>query len=160
MTLESIAAISEVVGAVAVVISLLYVGIQIRQNTVSQNALMHQQLVDSQNEVNRNISSNPQVNALIEKATVDIKSLSNEEMRQLRFAYFGFFNLWHIAFANFRRGMLEQYIWEEWERGATWMLTNDPAARYVWDDLSEVYESSFRKHIYSLVGVAVGRSSV
>jgi hypothetical protein len=150
MTVEVVAALAEIVGAIAVVISLVYVGIQIRQNTISQNALMHQQLMDSQNEVNRNISSNPDVNALIEKATKDFDSLSNEEIRQLRFAYFGFFNIWHIAYQNFHRGMLEKHVLEEWERGAAWMLSTDPAAKAVWDDLSAVYDPVFRTHINKL----------
>ncbi|MGR8946687.1 MAG: hypothetical protein ACU84Q_01480 [Gammaproteobacteria bacterium] len=151
MTLEQAAAVAEIIGAVAVVISLVYVGVQIRQNTISQNALMHQQLVDSQNEVNRNISNNPDVNALIENATKDIHSLSNEELRQLRFAYFGFFNIWHIAYQNYHRGMLEKPVLEEWERGIAWMLSTDSAARAVWDDLSPVYEPTFREHINSLL---------
>ena len=106
MTIEQGAALAEIVGAVAVVISLIYVGVQIRQNTISQNAL-------------------------IEKATNDIHSLSNEELRQLRFTYFGFFNIWHIAYKNHHRGMLEKQVLEEWERGAAWMLTTDlPHERY------------------------------
>lgn len=151
MNVEVASAIAEIVGAVAVVISLVYVGIQIRQNTISQNALMHQQLMDSQNEVNRNISSNPEVNALIEKAASDFSALSNEEVRQLRFAYFGFFNIWHIAHQNFHRGMLEQHVLEEWERGAAWMLSTDRAAKAVWDDLSPVYDPAFRRHINNRV---------
>ena len=151
MDIQDAAAIAEIVGSIAVVISLVYVGVQIRQNTISQNALMHQQLMDSQNEVNRNISSNPEVNALIEKATKDLGALTNEEIRQLRFAYFGFFNIWHIAYQNYQRGMLEKPVLQEWERGAAWMLSTDPAAKSVWDDLSPVYEPVFRNHINKLV---------
>ena len=100
MDLDVIVAIAETVGAVAVVVSLIYVGVQIRQNTVTQNAQMHQQLVEAQNETNRAIIDNPELSELVNKANEDFDSLVPGEVNRLNFYYFNYFNLWQIAVAK------------------------------------------------------------
>ena len=146
MSLELLIAICEVVGAVAVVVSLVYVGYQIRDNTTSQHAMMHQHLSDSQNEANRGISERPEVADLLARANDDLQALSEADRIRLDFVYFTFFNLWHSAFANYRRGMLEESIWLQWDHGYEW-LTRRPATKEVWRGLADIYEPEFRAHV-------------
>jgi hypothetical protein len=113
MDIDVVIAVSEVVSAVAVVISLAYVGVQIRQNTVSQNAIMHQQLVASQNDAHRAIIDNEELSDLIARANVDFEALTPSEANRLNFLYINFFNLWQVAYANSQRGTLEQYLLDE-----------------------------------------------
>ena len=150
MSLELIIAVCEVVGAVAVVVSLIYVGYQIRDNTTSQHAMMHQHLSDSQNEANRGISERPEVAELLAKANDDLMALSAADRIRLDFVYFTFFNLWHSAFANYRRGMLEERIWRQWDDGYEWLFVR-PATKEVWRGLENIYEPEFRAHVESKV---------
>ena len=53
MSWEIAASIAEIVSAVAVVISLLYVANEVRQNTIASRASTHQQYIDTQTNVNR-----------------------------------------------------------------------------------------------------------
>ena len=146
MSLELIIAICEVVGAVAVVVSLIYVGYQIRDNTTSQHAMMHQHLSDSQNEANRGISERPEVAELLARANDNLDTLSAADRIRLDFVYFTFFNLWHSAFANYRRGMLEEGIWLQWDHGYEWLFRR-PATKEVWNELEKIYEPEFQAHV-------------
>lgn len=49
MTLENLANIAEIVGVIAVVASLLFVGVQLRQNDKTATAQIHQQVVENYN---------------------------------------------------------------------------------------------------------------
>ena len=147
MNVDVIVATSEIIGAIAVVISLVYVGVQIRQNTVSQNALMHQQLVDSQNDTNRAITDNKEITELIEKANDDFESLSRSEVSRLAFVYFSFFNLWHVAFENHRRRMVETHVLEEWDRGYEFLFKTNNSCVKIWKQLESVYDPQFRERV-------------
>ena len=92
MNLEFVVALSEVIGAIALVISLVYVGVQIHQNTVSQNALVHQQLLESQTSANRAIVDNETVSDLLDRANRDLTSLTPSELIKINFVFFNFFN--------------------------------------------------------------------
>ena len=147
MNWDAIGAISEVVGAAAVVISLIYVAIQIRQNTISQNAQMHQQLLESQTGANRGIVDNEGIAELVVKANSDFETLTPSELLKLNFVYLNFFNLWHSAYANHERGMLDSSIWEQWDRGYRWAFTTQEATVSIWNGLSSVYDPRFRAHV-------------
>ena len=56
MNWEAIGVVAEVVGAAGVIITLVYLAIQIRQNTASTKSLTQQQLFDSVMQVNCRIA--------------------------------------------------------------------------------------------------------
>ena len=101
MNWEAAGAIGELIGALAVVISLAYVGIQVRHNTASQNGLMHQQLVDSQNDANRILIENPEFAELLDKANNDFDSLAAKDKNRVLWMYINFINLWAEGQWNF-----------------------------------------------------------
>ena len=151
MNLDVVVAIAETVGAVAVVISLAYVGVQIRQNTITQTAQMHQQLVEAQNETNRAIIDNPELSELVNNANEDFDSLSAGDVNRLTFYYFNYFNLWQIAFANTQRGLLEPYLLKEWDRGYGIVFKTNASGRRIWALTREAYDPEFREHTERII---------
>jgi hypothetical protein len=61
MTLEELGYISQIIGLVAVFASLIFVGLQIRQNTKAIKARSHHAVTDSFNAINNLILSDPKV---------------------------------------------------------------------------------------------------
>ena len=151
MDIDVVIATAETIGAIAVVVSLIYVGVQIRQNTVTQAAQMHQQLVEAQNETNRAIIDNPELSALVNKANENFDALSHEETTRLIFYYFNYFNLWQIAFANTKRGILEPYLLEEWDRGYGIVFRTNVSGRRIWAITKEAYDPEFREHTERII---------
>lgn len=69
LTLDDFGNLGEVVSAIAVVISLLYLGVQIRQSTRSVRSASFQELLNHIAEVNLRVGENPEIAELYRVAS-------------------------------------------------------------------------------------------
>jgi len=76
---EAVGAIAEILGAIAVIATLGYLAIQIRENTRSTTASIYQSAMDGCVELNRTLSE-VDVGELYFKATTNLESLSEVEL--------------------------------------------------------------------------------
>ena len=137
--LERYAHIAEIVGAITVVLSVLYLGYEIRRNTTaSQMEATQNLLVLDQQLVERLIE--PHVNAILVKARNDLASLSEEEREVFRMVIWSSFTVWEHAYFSHDKGVLDDYLWRSWNTSfCDWMEKN-------WLDFmtSQVSEESFQ----------------
>lgn len=112
--LQDYALIAEIVGAIAVVISLIYVGLGVRQNTDAIQVANHQALVSMDMEKNSWLRE-AEFAVIYDKAREDLNSLSPTEIRQ----YFTFvvdtLNAWEFAFITYNNGAMDDTIWNGWD---------------------------------------------
>ena len=66
MTLDNLAALAEVIGAIAVVVSLIYVGYQVKQNTIAIRTQVHETIVGHVLEAEGTLLHNADLAAIIE----------------------------------------------------------------------------------------------
>ena len=147
MNWEIAALFAEIVSAIAVVISLIYLAVQIRHNTIATSASAHHQLVVTQSSANHSITDNPDVCELIDRANKDYASLSDAELIRLRFVMYEHFNQWQFAFATSRKSILERELLETYSRGYTQVAATLPAFRNMWDICGSAYDPDFRSHV-------------
>lgn len=133
MNWEAIGAIGEVVGALGVVATLLYLAIQIRQNTKT----MRGQALGA---VTQNILSEVlpfsgnNIHVVFLKAIEDPESLSNEELSQLDAWYVASFTARQNEFAQFKLGTLSEDIWKSTHQAIRENMGNEYGRRW-WDSL-------------------------
>ena len=105
------ASIAEVVGAIAVVISLVYVGLQVSANTAEIRASNRQQLVNRSADATQTAASNPQLaGALIKAAGGD--PLSATEYAQYAYFVRGMQYDVQEAFLLFVEDRLDETYWD------------------------------------------------
>lgn len=79
MTIENISNIAQALAAVATVVSLLFVGVQIRQNTRATRAAAHHNVSNSLNELNLMFAAKADITKIWIVGMNDRKALSLEE---------------------------------------------------------------------------------
>ena len=110
MNWDAIGAIGEIVGAFAVVVSLVYLAIQIRgQNRESRLAAMHEIAVAYRE------SNIPFADAnladILTRAHNDTNQLTEAEILQLIVAVQGVFRVWEEAYYEHIAGRLDEHLW-------------------------------------------------
>ena len=110
LRLSDWANIAELVGGVAVVISLIYVGVQIRANTEEIRAANRQQLISRAGNATSNAASSPELAAALSKASVG-ESLSPVELSQYQYFVRGMEYDVQEAFLLFDEGGLDEAYW-------------------------------------------------
>ena len=113
-----IIAIAEVVAAVAVVASLVYLALQVRQNTRSVRAATYDAMVRASGDFLLPIIQDASLARAFEQAVARWSDPSIDEERRTRVMYVltQLFRSWENAFYQHRQGTLEDWLWKAWER--------------------------------------------
>lgn len=115
MNWEAIGAIGEIVGATAVVLSLVYVAAQVRQNTGALRGAAAAEAVAAIREFNRSIIDDPALAEIFMRGIEGMENLSAEEKVRFVPVMFNFFKTCEHLHYQFVRGYLDPEVWAGWE---------------------------------------------
>ena len=112
MNWEAIGAIGEILGAVAVLVTLVYLAAQIRQNSRFVQAATYHSTCRARNEFNFAVATTPELSALMIRAADESTTLDAEEQQRFDSLMWGFFNLFEDSFVQHTHGLLTNESWE------------------------------------------------
>ncbi len=148
MNWDAIGAIGEIVGASAVVISLVYLALQIR----SQNK---QEKLSALREMSRELRAttamfaNNDISDIFVRANEDYSSLNDAESVQLIVLTTNIFRAWENAFLESKVGNLDESVWQGLSRDYTQTM-GIPSFRYIWGLRKENFDLEFQKYVESI----------
>ena len=131
MTLEDIYYISQIVAAVAIFGSLVYVAIQTRQNSQFIRARAIWDAQTSIAEINDRLADGGPISQLVYKLTTNPDSLTGFENYQMHRHFRGLIMRTEAQFALHRNGVLDAEVWRlrrRWFRG----FMNNPKFMEIW----------------------------
>jgi hypothetical protein len=143
--LEKYALISEIVGGIAVVISLIYVGVGVRQNTEALRVANHQKLVAMDLEKNAWFR-NADFAALYVLARDGFEKLSETQRLQYNTFIADTLNAWEFALITHERGAMEDNIWNGWDGFYRGEMKTEPFRRF-WRTNGANFSPAFRAYV-------------
>lgn len=111
MNWQAISAVSEVIGAAAVVVTLAYLAIQVRQNTQMNASSLRQSFYDYTARQMLHGTDSPQLSELLARAGMTNEHLPAGEKLQLLRLYQAVFVGYQGAFFQYRQGALGKEDW-------------------------------------------------
>ena len=97
MALDQLGSIGSIISGIAVVISLIYLAIQIRQNTEAGRTSTYQSIVSDFGTMNNNLAGNPELSHMFVDALENYHEFDDQEkarISQMFFQIFRFFQLY------------------------------------------------------------------
>ncbi len=128
MNWEAIGAIGEILGAIAVLVTLVYLAAQIRQNSRFVRAATYHSTSRARNEFNFAVAMTPELSALLVRARDDSTSFDAEERQRFNSLMWGFFNLFEDSLMQRTNGLLTRESWES-TRWAMADMLSSPGVR-------------------------------
>jgi len=113
MNIQDLGALAEVVGAIAVVISLVYVGIQIRKNTYESRISRAQYLMDANSDLNALVAGSVDLSRVARIGIQDFQALNEDEQFQFSMLFFSVMNKYDFAYHQVLDGELEKKYWQK-----------------------------------------------
>lgn len=147
--LQEYAFFAEIIGAVGVVISLIYVGVGVRQNTDAVHVANHQALVAMDMDKNEWLRD-PEFAAIYEIAREDFTKLSPVQLRQYLTLVADTLNAWEFAFITHNSGAMSDTIWNGWDGFYRSELQTE-AFRWFWKDGGINFSPDFRVYVDSVL---------
>lgn len=148
--LTLITEIAEIISAVAVVISLIYVGVQVNQNTKATQSAMRQSVAD--NDITYLMSSlDNNILAVASFKAENNMELSGLEMSQLIARQHVNFRVFENAYYQFEQELLEPETWERYRFIILDLFKNNSASKKMWIQFKGSFTDSFQNEIDQLL---------
>ena len=142
MNWEAIGAIGEIVGAIAVVVTIGYLAVQIRQNTRSVRAATHHSSMRGASETQNIFAQSENLAQIYHKGVHDYERLTAEERIRFDGAVRSIFNFYEDTFFQFQHSMIEHHLWEARKQAIMWHL-GQPGIASWWKRVARHFSKPF-----------------
>ena len=146
MNWDAIGAVGEIIGAVAVVATLGYVALQIRQNTHQLRASSFRDVFTAYSNARRSTLENSEISDLHFKALEQPDEMTGAETYRLEQLYTELTWATHQLYAGIAEGFMESRLWDPSKGFLTEHLKTD-VGRSWWDRSRAMYDENFVKQI-------------
>jgi hypothetical protein len=116
MDLENIAHIAEIASSIAVIVSLIYVGVQVRQNTRALKATTYNAATANSLAILAPMYSNAEFTEFLSRAQSAGAVLTPAEKLRFHMLLLMAFRHWDNLYFQFRSGALDPEMWQSYDR--------------------------------------------
>jgi hypothetical protein len=131
MELDTLAKLGEFVGGMFVVISLVYLAFQVRQNTRSLRSENYARALERMSTLQSRLSVDPELHHLFVVGAEEPARLSRPERVRFSWALYEMFGAGEFMFHQSREDALPPVVWARWRATIAWWLSH-PGIRAWW----------------------------
>jgi len=150
LTLEQAYFLSEIIGVIAVVISLIYVGLQVKQNTHVVRLNTVHNIAEGQRECNALMAANGDLCEVIFKGMQDAESVSGAEKMRFYILAHVIFRPLEDAYFQYQEGALEEKQWQALSRQFINFIKLPGLLTY-WEERKFMYSDDFQQFMDNVV---------
>lgn len=148
--LESLANLGEIIGAIAVVVSLVYLAVQVRQNTRAQQTENFSRALDRIAAMQATLSQDPATSVIFSKGVADPSELTPKERMQFTWTMYELFGAFEFMFLASKDNSIPEEVWRRWSSAVAWWLTF-PGVQAWWKVRPVPFADSFTSYVKSLL---------
>ena len=146
MSLIDLANSGQVIGAIAVVISLIYVALQIRQNTNAVRAATSQSVHEHFANWYNSLARDASLSKIVIGGLRDYGALSETDKVQFVATFMAFLSYSQNAFIKWKQGLLAPPLWLAWEQ-IIMNFTGAPGGKGFWKERAYLFGDEFRRFV-------------
>ena len=124
MDLDSLAKLGEFIGGFFVVVSLIYLAHQVRQNTRSLRSENYARILERMSDVQSRLSGDSELNRIVAVGAEDAEQLTRAERLRFSWAMYELFGAAEFMYLQYREKALPQSVWDRWEASLVWWLSH------------------------------------
>ena len=150
MTWETAGVIAEVVAAFAVVVSLWYLAVQLKQSTELAKAELEVQLGVTWAQMHDNMIQNPGLAKAYDLAALNWSEISDEDVRAYLWFVAKSFHMLEGMFRQYQRGLLAEDVWEPYDRYISGVMKIEAVMGW-WQSDGSLTSKEFKSHVDNLL---------
>jgi hypothetical protein len=142
VSLEALAQLGELVGGAAVVLSLVYLAFQVRQNTQSLRTENYARALDRVANMQARLGADRELASLFARGTLDSGALGAAQRVQFTWILYELFGAFEFMFHQAEKGALPGEVWERWSQTLAWWISLPGVAEW-WRAKPTPFSASF-----------------
>jgi hypothetical protein len=147
---DAIGAIGEIMGAFWVLVTLIYLSTQIRNNTKAVKSESAHRITDSFNQLNLLVASNERLAEIWHKGVAHYDDLSDPEKVSFGFMQLAAFRIYDSLYYQIQRGTGNEQLWKGEVNTIRWLFSS-PGMRAWWSQQQFAFSPSFQEYIDNIV---------
>ena len=147
MNLKKTALIAEILGGLGIIVSILYLGFEVSQNTKNTEIANHLALIEQIGAIRELHMTDETMAALVLNGSTDFSSLSDIEQDQFYWYTLHSFDMWETGFLMNERDGLPDGTWGVWNYSwCEWL--RKPGFRELWESgMRNSFNAQFRRNV-------------
>ena len=146
---DAISAISQMIGSIAVVLSVLYLAFQVHQSTRVAKLAAQDAASTSLREITKPFAENADLARVWRRGLEDLQSLPAEEQARFFHSCYQFLKAFETIHFHHIHGVMDEQIWQGW-CGLLRHYIASPGMDYYWKMRQELFSTRFRDFIQNL----------
>ncbi len=143
-SLEQFSNVAEIVGVILVILSLIYVGREVGQNTATMQVSAAQTFVDIYNTITSQLTLAPDLADIWYRGLADFAGLKNDERVKFSAIAGQTMRVYESGYLQYRKGALEEQIWVAFSVSLA-DITASPGVRDWWKTRQHWYSQDFQE---------------
>jgi hypothetical protein len=157
MNWDAISAISQLVGSIAVVFSVLYLAVQVHRSTRVAKLATQDAAATALRDVTKPFMENADLERIWRVGLEDIGALTIEERTRFFHAAYQFLKAFETIHFHYAYGLMDKQLWEGWQ-GLLRHYVAAPGMAHYWQVRPDVFSKRFRNFVNSLEAPAEQRT--
>lgn len=146
MNLEALGNLGEFIGSIAVLVSLVYLAIQIRKSTETERTSTYQSIVSDFGQMNQSLAGDPELIALYIRGLEDFDALDATARARISQVFYMTFRYFENMYYQHEKGYLEDEVWLGWKRLMLNYFAN-PGFQTWWTMRRDVFGEPFTRFL-------------
>jgi hypothetical protein len=156
MTLLEWGALGELIGGIAIIVSLIYVGAQIKQNTKATTIATSQDFIHMHSELTSHISDRQEFRDIYWRGLQGLSNLQDSETAAFIAWMIQTFRAWEAFWFQWQEGVFDDRLWRGW-RAQFCDLFGHVGAREAWSLRRHQLSDEFQEYVDQQVLVAASK---
>ena len=152
MTLEDIYYLSQIVAVIGIFVSLIFVGVQVRQNTKALKATSHHAVTNSFNAINNMMANDPAFARRWRLGMAGAGELNEDERLSFSFLSLAYMRIFETLYYQYTNGTLDKKLFDAELQTLKWSFTKEHPGFLAWWATNPISLSAeFRAFIDGLI---------
>lgn len=148
--LQALANLGEIVGAVAVIASLLYLAAQVRQGTRAQRTENYARALERVSAMQSVLSQDGDISRIFAKGVQDPSKLTALERIRFTWSLYEAFDAFEFMFHTYNTDQIPDEVWKRWSSTVAWWLCF-PGVQAWWTNRPVQFSESFTGFVEALI---------
>jgi hypothetical protein len=148
--IDTLAKLGEFVGGFFVVVSLVYLAYQVRQNTRSLRSVNYARVLDSMSTLQSRVSVDAEMKRIFSVGAEEPYRLSRMERTRFSWALYEMLGNAEFMFHQHAENMLSPVVWQRWEATLCWWMSH-PGMREWWLAKPSPFSADFQEFVDEII---------
>lgn len=149
LSLDALVEISQIFSAIGVILSVIYLAIQIQTNTKAVKVSSYQQIVAGVREFALILLESKEAAEFYARATQDFEALTPAEQERASILFFSLLNNFQSHFYQYQQALLDQALWQAHVNNLS-TLVNQPGIRAWWQHRQFSFTQDYQDFVEQL----------